>query len=107
MNKRRCNRAKDSSTPDRAGWRINEWCKALPCCRAQFYILAARDSHLIKTVHVGAMHIVLISPKEYLAAKAAEQGQATATSPQMIGHNGGPPLSSAENAASGQALAGP
>jgi hypothetical protein len=64
------------STPPpaaRAGYGVREWCEAIPCSRAGFYNFAARDPHLIKTCKLGGKTLILISPADYLAAKAREQ----------------------------------
>jgi hypothetical protein len=75
MNKRRRNRAKDTSAATKViAWRIGDWCKALSISRAQYYILLARGG--IEVIHLGTMPLVRTPPEEYLAWAAEQRANA-------------------------------
>jgi hypothetical protein len=82
MNKRRRNRRnKSSGTVPPAStdtlaapivaWPIDDWAKAMQCCRATVYNLVNRGE--LELIKVGRLSRVRPGPSEYLDRKAAER----------------------------------
>jgi hypothetical protein len=77
MNKRKRNRAKDTTAATKVvAWRISDWCKALSISRAQYYILLARGG--VEVIHVGTMVLVKTSPEQFLEWAAEQPAPAAA-----------------------------
>lgn len=64
---------------EKAGWRISEWCAAVGIARSTFYTLTGERAPA--SVTVGAMHIIMEAPKDWLRRVGTVQnhGKATAT----------------------------
>jgi len=77
MNKRRRNRAKDTTAATKVvAWRISDWCKAISISRAQFYVL--RDRGGIEVIKLGGtMPLITTAPEQYLAWVQAQAAAAT------------------------------
>jgi hypothetical protein len=54
-----------SLVSDRAGWRVREWCRELGIARSTYYALG--PEYAPTAVHVGVMHIITESPRDWLA----------------------------------------
>jgi excisionase family DNA binding protein len=67
-------RREQQSMAAKAGWRINEWCRAVGVSRSFTYELIAERK--IKSVALGKARIITTSPIEFLSILAEQQADA-------------------------------
>lgn len=56
-----------------AGYKLKDWCAAIPCCRGQYYNLKRQYPDLIEEVKLGSAVIILTSPLDFLRAYAVRR----------------------------------